>query len=179
MRLSPLHWRIGTYVITAALALYLFAQWQQRRGTENQTVIQRAEQALAMGRSFRNHLDNLKQQVTQRIVTVRVRDTVIVRLDTQLTRDTSARDSVRTLLQKVDTITAQRDSLLSAVRLLTGRAEMAEARASNLEANLRATLAVADCHLLGARWLPRCPSRTAMFIVGAAGGALTYAVVHQ
>lgn len=177
--MTPLHWRITGYLVAAAIFLYVFAQWQQRQGTESGAVIQGAQQALAMGHSFRTHLDNLKHQVTQRIVTVRVRDTVIVRLAGELTQDTVARDSARTLLAIRDTLTAQRDSLLSAVRLLTGRAEMAESRVASLEANLRATLAVADCHLLGAHWLPRCPSRTTMFVLGVAGGAITYAAVHH
>lgn len=59
------------------------------------------------------------------------------------------------------------------------RAENAEARITDLERNLAATLTVADCHLLGAHFLPRCPSRTAMFVIGVAGGAITYAAVHH
>jgi len=174
-----MRWRLPLYIAAGAIVLYIFAQCQQRRGMENGAIIARAEQALADSLAFRATRDSLQRQVTPRIVTVRIRDTVVVRLAGELKADTSARDSVRTLLFLRDTLTAQRDSLVSAMRLLTARAELAESRVTLLEANLRATLTVADCHLLGAHWLPRCPSRTAMFVIGAGSGALVVLVTKH
>jgi len=153
-------------LLVAALALYLFAQWQQRQATEDRTIIQAAHNALSAGKAYRVRQDSLRKRAERAVVTVRVRDTVIIRLDARLARDTSARDSVQTLLLKADTLTAQRDSLRTAVRLLTVRAERAELRVADLERHLATTLTVAECRLLGARWLPRCPSRTVAFVVG-------------
>jgi hypothetical protein len=165
-------------LLVGGLLLYVLGKWQGASGTENAAVIQAAHQALAMGKANRARLDSLRHAAAQRVTTVRIRDTVIVRLTGQLERDTSARDSVRTLLLVQDTLIAQRDSLLSAVRLLMLHADSSDARVAILESNLRATLKIADCHVLGASWLPRCPSRTASFLLGG-GIAGTLALVTR
>lgn len=168
--------RIVGYVALAALVLYLFGRWEQRQGSEDQGIITLAHQALASGKAYRVRQDSLRTRAERAVVTVRVRDTVIVRLDARLATDTTPRDSIRTLLQKADTLRAQRDSLLSAVRLLTVRAERAELRVADLERNLHATLTVAECHILGVGFLPKCPSRTAAFLLGAGGASLAILV---
>ena len=171
-------WRVVLYIAGAALALYLFAQWQQRQSTEDSTIIQAAHNALSAGKAYRVRQDSLRRRAERAVVTVRVRDTVIVRLDARLATDTSARDSVQTLLVKADTLMAQRDSLLTAVRLLTVRAERAELRVADLERHLTAVLTVADCHMLGVGFLPKCPSRTLSAVLGLGTGAVAVLVVR-
>jgi len=172
-------WRVMLYIAGAALVLYLFAQWQQRRSTEDSTIVQAAHNALSAGKAYRVRQDSLRKRAERAVVTVRIRDTVIVRLDARLATDTSARDSVRTLLLKADTLIAQRDSLLMAMKLLTVRAERAELRVADLERHLAATLTVAECHIGGIHWLPKCPSRTASFLIGAGGASLALLATHH
>ncbi len=84
-----------------------------------------------------------------------------------------------TLLTTVSTLELQRDSATAAAGAFrlqafadSTRADQAEARAALLEQNLTATLTVADCRMLGVKFLPRCPGRTASFLLGAGAAAL-------
>jgi len=168
-------------------------KWTGRQGFEDQGIIHAAAVALAQGKAYRAHLlilqaaaQRAQGRATVAIAADRAKDSEIRRLQTVLSLDSTARDSVGTYRQLVDTITSQRDSARSAIAALyfritadSTRAATAELRVAQLEANLRATLTVADCHLLGAGWLPRCPSRTAMFFLGAGTGAVVALALHH
>jgi len=177
-----LPFRLKIPVATLAIglvALWAFFHFEARAGIESSAIVQQAHQVLIAGKAYRAHLVRAQQEAATRIVTVHIRDTVVVRLAGQLQADTAARDSARTLLAIRDTLMAQRDSLVSAVRFLTARAELAEIRASALESNLKATLTVADCHIAGFKWLPRCPSRSMSFLIGATGASLALLATHH
>lgn len=157
----------GLLLLFGAIAVWAVARWDGGNATEDERIIVHARQALTTGKAYRARQDSLQRVAAQRVQTVRARDRVIAQLDAQLAHVPTPRDSVRVLLMKVDTLTAQRDSLLSALILLGVRADSSESRVAALEHHLRGTLSVAECHVLGVQWLPRCPSRTASFLLGA------------
>jgi hypothetical protein len=172
-------WRIPAYIAIGALVLYLFGRWEGRAGQESSAVIEKAQTALAMGHSFRLRQDSLTKRAERALAASTAKDRVIQGLRASLAHDSTPRDSMVTYVYLTDSLTAQRDSLYRAVRLLTVRAERAESRVAELEANLHATLEVAECHLLGAHWLPKCPSRTAMWLLGVGTGAVAVLVTHH
>ena len=175
----PAKWRIPAYIAAAALALYFFGRCEGRAGQENGAVIEKARTALALGHSFRVRQDSLTKRAQRALAASTAKDRVIASLRAKLTTDSTPRDSVVTYIYLTDSLTSQRDSLLVAVKFLTVRAERAESRVAELEANLHATLEVAECHLLGAHFLPRCPSRTAMFFLGAGSATAAILISHR
>lgn len=179
--------RVGIYIALAAIALYWFGKWSERQGLEHSDVIHRADSALAAGKAFRATQAQFRAAAhhatsrgTVAIATATAADTTVARLKQELAAALTVRDSVTKLLAEVVVLTAQRDSAYAAAVAFrrasiadSMRADFAVARVADLEANLAATLRVADCHILGARFLPRCPSRTASLAIGAGAGALT------
>jgi len=176
---TPQHWRISAYILAAALALHFFAQWQQRISTEDQGTIQRAEQALALGHSFRVRNGALAKRAEQALGASRNAERTIQALRGQLREALTPQDTIRIQVILVDSLTAQRDSLTLAEAFQRARAERTEARVSLLEANLTATLKVADCHIGGLRWLPRCPSRNLSALLGLGTGAIAVLALHH
>jgi len=178
-------------VALVALLLFLVLRAERRTG-EDQAIIHQATIALAQGKAYRHRLAILKDaaqraqgRATVAIASDRAKDAEIRRLQLQLATDTSSRDSLTSYRQLVDTLTSQRDSARSANAFLllrvsadSARAEAAEARANTLETHLRAVLTVADCHVLGAKWLPRCPSRTASAVMGLGTGVAATLILH-
>jgi len=167
------------WVVGAVLALYFFRRCEGRASLESAAVIEKARTALALGHSFRVRQDSLTKRAQRALAASTAKDRVIASLRGKLATDSTPRDSVVTYVYLTDSLTSQRDSLLIAVKFLTVRAERAESRVADLEANLHATLEVAECHLLGAHWLPRCPSRTAMWFLGVGTGAVAVLVTHH
>jgi len=190
--LPRLHVPVATLAAGLVL-LYLLGKFVGRGSAEDQGVIRAATTALAQGKAYRQRLAILQAaaqraqgRATVAIAADRAKDAEIRRLTTVLALDSTARDSVVTLTQMVDTLTSQRDSARSAVAALlfrsvadSTRSALAEARVAQLEANLRATLSVADCRLLGIGWMPRCPSRTASGLIGLGTGALVMLAVKR
>lgn len=179
LKISSFHWRIVGYLGAALVVLYVFAQWQQRTATEDQAVIQRAEQALAMGRSFRVRQAALAGRAKQALAASVAKERVIQALRGQLQQARTPQDTIRIQVVLVDSLTAQRDSLSLAEALQRARAERAEARVTLLEMNLQATLTVADCHIGGLSWLPRCPSRNLSALLGLGTGAILVLALHR
>ena len=180
-------------LVLAALALYVFSRWQARQGSEDATIIRSAEQALAVGKAYRVHQAQLRTaaqragaRATSALAAAGAKDTTVARLQLELKADTAARDSVRTLVVTVTTVVAQRDSARGAARAFflkavadSTRADRAEARVQTLEANLAATLTVADCRMLGLRFLPRCPGRLVSAALGAGLTAVAFVATRH
>jgi len=79
------------------------------------------------------------------------------------------------------------DTYMRAAHLFALADYMDSTRADSLQALLAAgvrpvtrTLAIADCHVFGASWLPACPSRTHAFLAGAIlATGLTLYLTHR
>lgn len=179
LKLSPLQWRTLGYGVLIVGAWYGFAQWQQRQSTENQATIHRAEQALALGRSFRVRQAALIKRAETALAAAQAKDRVIQALRGQLQHAQTPRDTIRIQVILVDSLTAQRDSLTLAEAFQRARAERAEARVTLLETNLGATLKIAQCKILGVSWFPNCPSRNLSTVLGFGTGALAVLVLHR
>ncbi len=177
--MTPVHWRVAGYIAAAAIFLYVFAQWQQRAATEDQGVIQSAQTALALGHSFRVRNAALAERAKTALAASVAKNQVIHALRGALQHALTPQDTIRIQVILVDSLTAQRDSLTLAEAFQRTRAERAEARVSLLELNLQATLTVADCRLLGVRWLPRCPSRNLSALLGLGTGAIAALALHR
>ena len=180
-------------IAVAAVALYAFGTCQARQGGEDAAIIRSAAQALAVGKAYRARQAQLHTaaqragaRATSALAAAGAKDTTVARLQLELKADTAARDSVRTLVVTVTTVIAQRDSAVVAARAFflkafadSTRADRAEARVQTLEANLAATLTVADCRILGVKFLPRCPSRNVSFVVGAGLTAVAFVATRH
>lgn len=177
--MTPLHWRITGYIVAAAIFLYVFAQWQQRQGTEDQGTIRTARVVLAMKHSFAVSNGALAKRAEQALAGAQAKDRAIHALRGQLREALTPQDTIRIQVILVDSLTAQRDSLTLAEAFQRVRAERAEARVSLLETNLAATLNVASCHLLGVKWLPSCPSRNVSLVLGLGTGAIAVLALHR
>jgi len=179
---SPIRLKIPA--ITLALGLFLLyglGKYVGRGAVESEAAIVGARQSLANGKAFRAHLIKLQQIAQQHADSARqwqrvasIRGKLITQLDTALDRSTTQRESLTVLVQTRDTLRAQVTTCCSlarqwelAFRADSNRADLAERRNGELEQHLADVLKVAECHMLGARWLPRCPSRTASFLLGA------------
>lgn len=99
-------------------------------------------------------------------------------LNAALDRATTAVDSLPIVLAQRDTARAAVASWAQAFAALTlkdradsTRADRAEAAADTAAAHLRALIPIADCHMLGLGFLPRCPSRVLSAVLGVGTGA--------
>ncbi len=109
-----------------------------------------------------------------------------VALAGELVHAKTAADSNPILIRLVSAARAEASSWHDAF-LALGRAKAASdsalAQADALLARGQAVTAavtkVADCHLLGLGFLPRCPSRNASFVLGLGVGAIAVLAVHR
>lgn len=145
-------------IVVALIAFWLLVRAERQVG-EDGAIIARAEQALASGKAYRSQLAKLKAVSRRHADTARVLQAPLQAVRIELLSPVELRGQV----------TAWREVARHwerAFRAESTRAVIAEARVAELEAHLAAVLTVADCHVLGAKWLPRCPSRTASFLLG-------------
>ena len=176
----------------AAVLLWAFAQWTASQGLEDQGIIRAAEHALHAGNAHRARQAQLAAAARVSADSARqwkakaaARAPLVAQLDTALTEATTVRDSNTVLLQQNGELRGQVAEWQASSRgfeqaWLTDstRADGAEARVAELERHLASVLTVADCHILGAKWLPRCPSRTVSAALGAGVTALAFAATR-
>ncbi len=186
-------WRLPGYIALAVVLVYLFGHWQAQAGIERSDIIRGSQQALAIGKSHRRHQAALRlaaQRMADSAAFYRQRSAsrgVLIRqLDTALTAAITVRDSLPVLMRQRAVLRERiLDDSAAYGRLLLARAgdstraDLAEARVATLEAHLAATLTVADCHIGGMKWLPRCPSRTMSFLLGAGTASLALVLTHH
>jgi hypothetical protein len=180
-------------IAVAAVALYAFGKWQASQGAESGAIIRSAEQALAVGKAYRARQAQLvavaRAQADSAAAWKRraqARDPRIAQLDTALAQATTVRDSNVVLGQQNLELRGQvaeweaAFGRLDLARLADStRADRAEARVALLEQNLATTLTVADCHLAGLKFLPRCPSRLVSAALGAGVTAVAFVATRH
>lgn len=184
--------KVSWGLVAVALVL-LWVLHSERQVGEDAGIVARAHAALAQGQSFRQHLAKLRSAAQAQADSARrwkaaavAQGAALIRLDAQLAQ-------MRTPAESLPVVLAQRDTALQlasfwqatasrwelAYRADSMRAVSLESRLTLLEANLAATLTVADCRLLGLHFLPRCPSRNTAAVVGVGVGIVgTLLVKH-
>jgi len=180
-------------LILGVLGLAGLSRYWARNAQEAAGVIQSAQQALNAGRAYRARLRAL-QALSQRYAdsarswqrVAEARGGLVRQLDTALSRATTQRESLTVALGQRDTLRSQAALCCQiahqwelAFRADSLRADQAEHRVTDLESHLANTLSIADCHIGGIGWLPRCPSRTASFLLGASGASLALILTHH
>lgn len=177
-------------LLGAVVVLWLLARYDASVTRQDAAFVEVAKRALDAGNAFRARSARL-QHLAQ---TAQIRAQDALRRANGLS---TSLDSLRAALPDsggvpvatVDNLlqlAQTRDSLrLDAIGNLTRaveaerlRANAAEARVDALEKVVAQGLKVVDCHLLGIGFLPRCPSRTASFGIGAGAGALAVLVAR-
>lgn len=143
-------------IALGALFLYFLGKWSEQQGHERAEVIARAEVSLRLHDAF------VRQQAKYR--TVSRAHATSARIEMGRIVLVAPLD-LRVRLQAVE------QDWEAAFRAESLRADNAEARVADLERNLRATVAIAECRMLGLRFLPRCPSRTVSAVLGLGVGA--------
>lgn len=179
-------------LVLAGAAFYYLGQWSGAQGSEDHTAIVAAERALAAGKAWRArrvtllaaaqaHADTARRLAAQ----AETREPVIVALDTVIARATSSGDSLAGLVMQNVQLRRQSAERGAALIQMTRarwadstRADDAERRVTDLELHLDHILDIADCHLLGVKFLPRCPNRTVSFVAGLVGGAALVVIVR-
>ena len=165
----------------AALLLYGFGQWSARQGVENGAIITMARDALAAGKAHRVRQFQLsalaRANADSAVLWHRramARTPVLARLDSALSVAHTTADSNGVLVQENTELRAQVGDLTVAYARLdlarradSTRADQADRRVALLETQLASVLTVADCHMLGLGFLPKCPSRTVSAVLGA------------
>ena len=193
MTIPGVKWRMPGYLILAALFLYGFGKWQGRQGQESAQIIRSAHQALQSGNAYRirqARLATLAQAQADTALRYRrqsqIRAGLITQLDTTLSRASTAADSLGiyrqqtvVLREQVIGLTIEATRFEVAWRIVTSQRDSAEARIAVLERNLSATLTIADCHIAGVKFFPRCPSRLASGLIGIGTGALAILVLKH
>lgn len=153
-------------ILVVAIGLYFIGRWQGVASVAESAAVQNAETALAAGKSYQQRITKLTQIQQQHAK------------QAQTWHRTA--DSLRTLALHADTIVlpdsgpislwratanAERESGAQCTLALAScqeRAHAAELRVASLGSALGNVLRVKDCKI----WFVRCPSRTAMFLVG-------------
>jgi len=180
-------------LLLAALALFVFGKWRATQGLEDQGIIHAAENALHAGNAQRARNAQLAAAAHASADSARAwkakaiaRAPLAAQLDTALTQAQTVRDSNVVLGQQTAFFRGQAlfweasaRHFEQAWRTDSTRADGAEARIAELERHLASVLTVADCHVLGAKWLPRCPGRTTAFVLGAAGTAAAFVATRR
>lgn len=175
-------------IVLGVLALYVFAQRQQSQGAESGSVFDAAAHELHMHKAWEARsakLAAIAQAAAQNgrrwKAKAEVAAPAAAQLDATLAAATTMRDSNGVLVHQVEFYRGQslawEESSHAFERAWLAdstRAGAAEARVTELEQHLAQVLTVADCHILGAKFLPRCPGRTTAFVVGAAGTAVAF-----
>jgi len=180
-------------VALAAIALYLFGKWTARQGLEDQGIIRAAEQALATGNAWRARNAKLAAIARANADSARSWKGKAIaaapegaQLAGALAAAATIRDSNAVLTHQAAFYQQQAFFWENSSRGFerawladSTRAASAEARAVELERHLASVLTVADCHILGAKFLPRCPGRTTAFVVGAGVTALAFVATRR
>ena len=175
-------------IVLAALALYVFGKWQASQGVEDQGIINAAEHALAAGNAWRARSAQLAATARANADTARqwkakaiARAPLAAQLDTALAVATTVRDSNTVLVHQVGFYQGQAMFWEASSRNFerawladSARADGAEARVAELERHLASVLTVADCHIAGLKFMPRCPGRIASFVFGAGVTAVAF-----
>lgn len=183
---------IATIAI-AALALYLFGKWQATQGGEDARIIQSSRNALAAGKAYRARQAQLAAAAATHAASARTWQLkaqasapAAAQLDRALEEAKTSADSNVVLTHQVAFYQGQALAWSTAYGELqlaraadSTRADRAEARIALLEQNLAATLTVADCRLLGVKFLPRCPSRNVAFVLGAGVTAIAFVATRH
>lgn len=179
----PSVWLIA--VLVGALLLWKLASWSGQVAQRDQDAIQGAQAELAKSKPWHRQAARLaaaseaaqkrsqdalgRANVLTREVG-RLRSTLPPNDTTPIRRATV--DSLLSVAELRDSARVEQISALSiALAAERQRANLAEARVAHLETNLKAVVRVADCHVGGIGWLPRCPSRTTSLVLGAGLGA--------
>src|SRR6266478_322577 len=98
-------------ILVGALALWLFFRYEAKAGQESGAVIQQAQQALALGQSYRLRQALLAKRAETALRASQGAERTIQALRGQLQHAPTVRDTVRIQTILVDSLTAQRDSL--------------------------------------------------------------------
>lgn len=159
-------WRtLGVIAIVAGLAFVVLHQWEQLVGHDDGRFVEEANAALALHDSYAKTLGRLK--AAQRVHTV-------VMVQWRTIADTASTDSAR-----VDAWKAAANECQVALLACSERALLAEARVRELEPLLVRGVAIADCHVLGLGFMPKCLSRAQSFVLGAALGMGAMVVLRR
>lgn len=167
------------------LVLWFFARWDAQISQGDQATIAAAQQWLQAGKARRlerGHLLAVALNAMTKATALQREAQVHAAGDRQLD---AALGRARAAVESLSLVVAQRDSARAAVtnwaqafaslmvaRLADStRADRAEAALAEGERHLTDVVIIADCHLLGVGFLPRCPSRTVSLVVGGIVGA--------
>lgn len=185
-------WPVPVTFIVAGVVLYLLGRWDAHVNQRAEQWAQEVRVLLAQHRRFAQQQDHLRQVAARNATRARSAEAAVAAtgqvldsLHLQLQHDSTVRDSLNTRTQQVAVLTVRADSAVQsaifwrAARTADStRADRAEARVRAFELNAQLGLKVVDCHMLGVRFLPRCPSRTTSFVLGV-GTAIVVTVVHD
>lgn len=173
---------IGALVV-AALVLYALARWDAAIGSRDAEIIADARRLLSLSKPFHARIARLAAIRDSALAdAARARSgaqALDVRIDRQLSDTTII--GLRLRFPPLDSLLAAYDER-DALRLREIRARelafgaesyalrLSVPRIGQLEYSLGRVVEIADCHMLGIRWLPRCPSRTVAFFGGSGIG---------
>jgi hypothetical protein len=161
-------WRVPAYIALAVIAIYWFGKWSERQGHESGEAIARAEVSLRLHKAFEVQQAKLRAISHAHATAARVETVHLIQIAPTL--------SAPQLRIHIEALSRDWEAAFRAESL---RADFAVARANDLELNTAALLRVADCHMLGVHFLPRCPSRTVSAAVGAGVGAVIVLVARR
>jgi hypothetical protein len=176
----------------AALVLVVLARWDGAIGQRDAETIADARRLLALTKPFHAQIARLASERDSALAVAARARTAAQGLDTTIAR-LSADTTVIGLRLRFPTLNEllvsyeRRDSTRLREILALQAAHAADARALrlavprvvDLEGSLTKVVAIADCHILGVKFLPRCPSRTLSFVIGTGVGVVVAVVVAQ
>lgn len=179
--------------VVAALVLYGIGRWSAGIDAREADAIARAHAWLEAGKARRADRARLIAAATAAqaradgfAAAARAHEASDTALNAALDRVKTAVDSLPIVLAQRDSARASVASWAQAFAALTLvaradslRAVRAEAAADSAEARLRDILPIADCHVLGLGFLPRCPSRTVSLLIGGILGAGAVLASHR
>ncbi len=180
-------------LLALAVLAFLWVLRSERQVGEDTGIIDRAQYALDRGVAFRLWLAKTDRVAQAQADSARrwkaravAQNAAVARLDAQLAQMRTPADSLPIVLAQRDTAlqlaafwqtTASRWELAYRADS-TGRASL-ETRLTVLEANLAATLTVADCRINLVLAHPRCLSRTTAGLLGVGVGAIGVLVLKK
>jgi hypothetical protein len=180
-------------LVVGLLIIFGLSRYWVKASLESAGVIGASRATLRLRKPFHAQMRAL-QAVSQRYAdsarilrqVAEAKGGLIRSLDTALTRAGTMRDSLLVVVNQREAFQSQAAVCCQlahqwelAFRADSTRADRAEARVTDLEGHLANTLTIADCHLLGAKWLPRCMSRTASALLGAGIASAALILTHH
>jgi len=179
-------------LVGGVLLAYYLGTCSGKSAASASTKIDQAHVLLDAGKAYRRRLaeiDRVAKAARDSAADYRrrfqIRGALIAKLDTALSRATTRADSFPIVLQQNITLRGQladlvADTLRLSRLILTAQAsgDLARQRVDSLEARLRGVLTVAEC-----RWNlvvahPKCPSRTAVGLMGLGTGVVATLVLR-